>query len=60
MLCESILSFDNKILDHMGWDFVDGDPVCDDRGEGQRFAGASARQHEDRSGVRSSLDLGFW
>ena len=41
----------------MGRDLVDGNPVGDGRGEGRRFAGASARQHEDRSGVRSSLDL---
>jgi hypothetical protein len=43
----------------MGRDFVDGDPVCDGCGQGRRFAGASARQHEDGSGVRSSPDLGF-
>jgi hypothetical protein len=37
--------------DAMGRDFVDGDSVCDGCGQGRRFAGASARQHEDRSGV---------
>jgi hypothetical protein len=45
--------------DAMGRNAVDRDPVCDGGGEGRRFACAGPGQHKDRSGVRSSLDLGF-